>query len=103
MWLPMWVFDGKGFTMACLAVWIRNVAVRWGPSAMTRRPSSASSAASAPRMALVHHHDAVVGERLIIHGRPLHEPPLGRHSDGQHKLPPEASNTHSVLCGATRH
>ena len=24
------VFDGKGFTMACLAVWIRNVAVRWG-------------------------------------------------------------------------
>src|SRR5438034_7486819 len=23
----MWVFDGNGFTMACLAVWIRNVAV----------------------------------------------------------------------------
>jgi hypothetical protein len=22
MWLPMWVFDGNGFTMACLAVWI---------------------------------------------------------------------------------
>ena len=37
MWLPMWVFDGKGFTMACLAVWIRNVAVRWGLSAMTMR------------------------------------------------------------------
>src|SRR5216684_217975 len=30
MWLPMWVFDGNGFTMACLAVWIRNVALRWG-------------------------------------------------------------------------
>src|SRR5258707_7515215 len=30
MWLPMWVFDGNGFTMAYLAVWIRNVALRWG-------------------------------------------------------------------------
>src|SRR5260370_25406087 len=30
MWLPMWVFDGNGFTMACLAVWIRNVALRRG-------------------------------------------------------------------------
>src|SRR5216683_5022410 len=30
MWLPMWVFDGNGFTMACLAVWIGNVALRWG-------------------------------------------------------------------------
>src|SRR5258707_11800054 len=29
MWLPMWVFDGNGFTMACLAVWIRNIALRW--------------------------------------------------------------------------
>jgi len=29
MWLPMWVFDGNGFTMVCLAVWIRNVALRW--------------------------------------------------------------------------
>src|SRR5882724_2684344 len=29
MWLPMWVFDGNGFTMACLAVWIRNVALRF--------------------------------------------------------------------------
>jgi hypothetical protein len=29
MWLPMWVFDGKGFTMAYLAVWIRNVALRF--------------------------------------------------------------------------
>jgi hypothetical protein len=28
MWFPMWVFDGNGFTMACLAVWIRNVALR---------------------------------------------------------------------------
>jgi hypothetical protein len=37
MWLPMCVFDGNGFTMACLAVWIRNVAVRWGLSAMTVR------------------------------------------------------------------
>jgi hypothetical protein len=27
--LPMWVFDGNGFTMACLAVWIRTVALRW--------------------------------------------------------------------------
>jgi hypothetical protein len=35
MWLPMWVFDGNGFTMACLAVLIRNVALRWGSS--TRR------------------------------------------------------------------
>src|ERR1700730_11154861 len=25
----MWVFDGNGFTMACLAVWIRTVALRW--------------------------------------------------------------------------
>src|SRR3981081_376980 len=24
MWLPMWVFDGNGFTMTYLAVWIRN-------------------------------------------------------------------------------
>jgi hypothetical protein len=23
MWLPMWVFDGNGFTMVGLAVWIR--------------------------------------------------------------------------------
>src|SRR5215475_11016205 len=37
MWLPMWVFDGNGFTMACLAVWIRNVALRWGSSAMMMR------------------------------------------------------------------
>src|SRR5271156_55844 len=28
MWLPMWVFDGKGLTMSCLAVRIRNVAPR---------------------------------------------------------------------------
>src|ERR1700692_3323664 len=35
MWLPMRVFDGSGFTMACLAVLIRNVALRWGSS--TRR------------------------------------------------------------------
>jgi hypothetical protein len=26
----MRVFDGNGFTMACLAVWIRNVALRLG-------------------------------------------------------------------------
>src|SRR5271154_6227024 len=32
MWLPMWVFDGNGFTMAYLAVWIRNFALRWGSS-----------------------------------------------------------------------
>src|ERR1700682_562836 len=25
MWLPMWVFDGNGFTMACVAVWIRTL------------------------------------------------------------------------------
>src|SRR3981189_1068053 len=37
MWFPMWVFDGNGFTMACLAVWIRNVALRWGSSAMMIR------------------------------------------------------------------
>jgi len=30
MWLPMWVFDGNGLTMAGLAVWIRNVAVPCG-------------------------------------------------------------------------
>jgi hypothetical protein len=24
----MWVFDGNGFTMACLAVWIRNEELR---------------------------------------------------------------------------
>src|SRR3954453_10196709 len=30
MWLPMWVFDGNGFTMECLAVWIRNLALPWG-------------------------------------------------------------------------
>src|ERR1700732_2880167 len=35
MWLPMCVFDGKGFTMACLAVWIRHVGVRLGVFAMT--------------------------------------------------------------------
>ena len=28
MWLPMWVFDGNGFTMACLVVWIWCVAPR---------------------------------------------------------------------------
>src|SRR5258706_3293161 len=39
MWLPMWVFDGKGLTMACLAVLIRNVALRLRPSAM-RCPES---------------------------------------------------------------
>src|SRR6267142_4227643 len=37
MWLPMWVFDGNGFTMACLAVWIRNVALRWDLPQMTIR------------------------------------------------------------------
>jgi hypothetical protein len=37
MWLPMWVFDGNGFTMACLAVWIRNGCPAWGTSAMTMR------------------------------------------------------------------
>src|SRR6267142_4884853 len=26
----MWVFDGNGFTMACLAVWNRNVILRQG-------------------------------------------------------------------------
>src|ERR1700733_4246549 len=25
IWLPMWVFDGNGFTMVCLAVWIGNI------------------------------------------------------------------------------
>jgi hypothetical protein len=25
MWLPMWVFDGNGFTMVGLPVWIRYV------------------------------------------------------------------------------
>jgi len=25
MWLPMWVFDGNGFTMVYLDVWIRYV------------------------------------------------------------------------------
>jgi hypothetical protein len=27
MWLPMCVFDGNGFTVACLAVWIRRRAL----------------------------------------------------------------------------
>src|SRR6266851_3512576 len=46
MWLPMWVFDGNGFTMACLAVWIRNVALRWGSSATVRRSGVADATAS---------------------------------------------------------
>src|SRR5260370_29035995 len=46
MWLPMWVFDGNGFTMACLAVWIRNVAQRWGSSAMAGRSGAAYGTAS---------------------------------------------------------
>src|SRR4030081_4072700 len=45
----MWVFDGNGFTMACLAVWIRNVALRWGSSAMARRSGAVdATAANAP-------------------------------------------------------
>jgi hypothetical protein len=46
MWLPMWVFDGNGFTMACLVVWIRNVALRWGSSAMTMRSGAVDATAS---------------------------------------------------------
>src|SRR6266852_6319523 len=46
MWLPIWVFDGNGFTMACLAVWIRNVALRWGSSAMTMRSGAVDATAS---------------------------------------------------------
>src|SRR5437868_584562 len=30
MWLPMWVFEGNGFTMACLAVWIGTRRLAWG-------------------------------------------------------------------------
>src|SRR6266446_7636486 len=41
MWLPMWVFDGNGFTMACLAVWIRNVALRCGQERWMRRHPTA--------------------------------------------------------------
>jgi hypothetical protein len=28
MWLPMWVFDGNGFTMACLAVGVGRTALK---------------------------------------------------------------------------
>src|SRR5580700_5236899 len=45
MWLPIWVLDGNGLTMACLAVWIRNVALRWGASAMTMRSEAVDATA----------------------------------------------------------
>src|SRR5580704_11666148 len=46
MWLPMWVFDGNGFTMACLAVLIRNVALRLGVFQKTMRSGVVDATAS---------------------------------------------------------
>src|SRR3954468_9172286 len=42
----MWVFDGNGFTMTCLAVWIGNVALGWRPFATARRSGAMDAAAS---------------------------------------------------------
>src|SRR5258705_13837709 len=46
MWLPIWVFDGNGFTMVCLAVWIRNVALRWDLPQVTIRSGAVDATAS---------------------------------------------------------
>jgi hypothetical protein len=41
MWLPMWVFDGNGFTMAYLVVWTwRLICVGEGGNSATQKPGN---------------------------------------------------------------
>src|SRR4051794_25879854 len=39
MWLPIWVFDGNGFTMVCLAIWMLPADTRQSAKEQLNRPT----------------------------------------------------------------